>query len=305
MKNNLQYLNAMRAFEAAARHVSFAAASSELNVSHSVISRHVRNLELWYEVDLFVRSGNHVELSEEGHVLFSEIRKPFQVLRDASEKFTARTRNNKVSLTVSAEPAVAARWLRRQITAYCDEVKNVEVDLLPTWRPQGAEGTKTDLAVHFAGRLPGAENAEESLFPVLGYPACSPKLIEGLESDCDFDTLAEQLPLVHDNGRRIWQNWFAQHRPGSDLWEEGKVYTDFSLAIGAAVDGEGIILADDIICASEFRNGSLVRIDERGTKCTEYVISQLADKSTQSAAEALKNWLIKMALRDRHSSFRT
>lgn len=298
MKNNLQYLNAMRAFEAAARHISFAAAAKELNVSHSVISRHVRNLELWYEVDLFRRSGNHVELSEDGHVLFSEISKPFQILRDASEKFTARTRNNKVSLTVSAEPAIASRWLRRRITAYCAEYQNVEVDLMPTWRPQASDGTKTDLAVHFAGRMPETEAVEESLFPVVAYPACSPKLLAGCDRSADVDQIFHDLPLVHDNGRRIWQNWFADHQPESNQWETGKVYSDFLLAIGAAVDGEGVILADEIICAAEYKAGSLIRLDERGTKCTDYVISQISTGTTSAAAMNLKDWLIDAAAED-------
>ena len=143
MENSLRHLNALRVFEAAARHSSFAKAAGELNVSHSVVSQHIRNLELWFGTDLFIRHGNRVELSADGRDLRPQIASGLQTLTDASETLLRKTRSG--TLVVSAEPALASLWLRKQITEFCRLFPRIDVDLRPAWTPaQIGEGHADD-----------------------------------------------------------------------------------------------------------------------------------------------------------------
>lgn len=89
--------------------------------------------------------------------------------------------------------------------------------------------------------------AASHLFPPDAFPACAPAVFDtlgGLAENADFLS----LPIIHDNGRHIWQQWFAEHESEREEWKEGKVYSDLAIAIEAAADGEGIFLSDEIIC---------------------------------------------------------
>ncbi|MDN2661884.1 hypothetical protein OW492_00670 [Psychromonas sp. 14N.309.X.WAT.B.A12] len=69
-----------------------------------------------------------------------------------------------------------------------------------------------------------------------------------------------QVPLVHDNSRAVWKQWFIKYLPNSNSWMHGYVYSDLSLALEAALDGEGLFLADDIICKQGIESGALVKV---------------------------------------------
>lgn len=292
MSTSLRHLNALRAFEAAARHQSIAKAAAELNVSHSVISQHVKNLEAWFGTDLFIRSGNRITLTEDGRALLPRVSGGFQVLKDACSDMLRATQ--KGTLTVSAEPALASLWLRKRITEFCEEFPKVDIDLRPAWQPPRIGEGYADLIIHFETRLPSAGVRKYQLFPIDGYPACSPELYDRLKLQEEGVNWSE-APLVHDNGREIWQKWFATHEPGKVQWEQGRVYSDLSLAIDAALDGEGIILADETLCAREVRSGSLVKLDDRQIRCVWYAIAVPRQATRKPAADTFAAWLIDQA----------
>lgn len=292
MSTSLRHLNALRAFEAAARHQSIAKAAAELNVSHSVISQHVKNLEAWFGTDLFIRSGNRITLSDDGWALLPRVSGGFQILKDACSDMLRATQ--KGTLTVSAEPALASLWLRKRITEFCEEFPKVDIDLRPAWQPPRLGEGHADLIVHFETRLPSAGVRKHQLFPIDGYPACSPELFDRLKV-LEEGVNWSEAPLVHDNGREIWQKWFATHEPGNVQWEQGRVYSDLSLAIDAALDGEGIILADETLCAREVKSGSLVKLDDRQIRCVWYAIAVPRQATRKPAADTFAAWLIDQA----------
>lgn len=292
MSTSLRHLNALRAFEAAARHQSIAKAAAELNVSHSVISQHVKNLEAWFGTDLFIRSGNRITLSDDGWALLPRVSGGFQILKDACSDMLRATQ--KGTLTVSAEPALASLWLRKRITEFCEEFPKVDIDLRPAWQPPRLGEGHADLIVHFETRLPSAGVRKHQLFPIDGYPACSPELFDRLKV-LEEGVNWSEAPLVHDNGREIWQKWFATHEPGNVQWEKGRVYSDLSLAIDAALDGEGIILADETLCAREVKSGSLVKLDDRQIRCVWYAIAVPRQATRKPAADTFAAWLIDQA----------
>lgn len=289
MRTALRHLNALRAFEVAARHSSFAKAAEELNVSHSVISQHIRNLELWIGTDLFVRLGNRVELSDDGRALQPQLASGFQIVTDACENLLRKTQTG--TLVVSAEPALASLWLRKRVTEFCSLFPRVEVDLRPAWTPAQIGDGHADMIIHFETRIPKSGVEKVNLFAIDGYPASTPEVRDNLpttKSKIDWD----RAVLVHDNGKETWHKWYTAHEPASDGWTKGRVYSDLSLAIDAAVDGEGVILADDILCWQEISSGRLVRLEDRAVRCVWYQIAVPRGTSKSNAAAFFRSWLI-------------
>jgi len=289
MDNSLRHLNALRAFDVAARHGSFAKAGSELNVSHSVISQHIKNLEHWLGCELFIRHGNRVELSEDGLKLQPQLASGFQVLTDACESILRTSQTG--TLTVSAEPALASLWLRKKITEFCVAFPKIEIELRPAWDPPQLGAGQADMIVHFETRAPTKGARQHRLFPIDGFPACAPELQQEFRGNGGMAGW-QSVPLVHDNGREIWHQWFAAHQPGLQTWQTGRVYSDLSLAIDAAVDGEGVILADNILCRKELDTGALVKCDDRVTRCVWYTIALAKPVSASSPLATFTSWIL-------------
>ncbi len=292
MPNSLRHLNALRAFEAAARLGSFAKAGADLNVSHSVVSQHIRNLEQWFGNELFKRHGNRVELTDDGRTLQPQLANAFRILEDACDGML-RT-SQKGTLIISAEPALASLWLRKHITEFCKQYPKIDIDIRPAWQPPRMGQDHADMIVHFETRMPQAGAERMRLFPIDGFPACSPDLKARIETQSD-NLKWQGAPLVHDNGREIWHQWFATHEPKSGAWQEGRIYSNLSLAIDAAVDGEGVILADEVLCQKELESGLLVKCDPRQIRCVWYSVAVPRNTSDTSALATLTAWLLDVA----------
>jgi len=282
------FLNAIRAFEAAARHESFAKAAAELRVSHTVVSRHVRNLEHWLSTGLFVRSGNRVALTDDARMIAPKITAAFLAIDESFEGLRSAPRKTRIRVT--AEPAFATRWLRRHAHAFRAEYPNIEIDLTASRSPPGRESGAADVVIHFEQRLQARNPHARRLFPIDAFPACSAGFLRShvqVAAAGDIRT----LPLVHDHGLDIWREWFTRYEPGCEAWRNGRVYSDLSLAIDAAVDGEGVILADDILCARELETGALVRLDDRIVRCTWYCVAFDDAVVSDPAIAAFASWL--------------
>ncbi len=284
----LSFLNAIRAFEAAARHESLVKAANELNVSHSVISRHIRNLEEWLGADLFVRTGNRVYLTENARMISPKITSSMFDIREAFE--TIRQSRDLRKLSVSAEPAFASRWLRRHASKFRSENPDTNLEIKASWAPEKFDDEQSDVFIHFESRLDPRGTVGVRLFPIMGYPACAPNLYETLTREGNQNWVLD-APLVHDHGHNIWRNWFDRHEPEHNVWQKGQVYADLSLAIDAAIDGEGVILADDEICRKEFETGTLIRLDDRVVECVWYCYRTPHDRSPSRAVETFLGWL--------------
>lgn len=289
MTQSVMYLSALRAFEAAARHESFAKAAAELNVSHSVVSQHIRNLEAWLHTSLFVRHGNRVELTEEARLFASRISEGFQIIQETCNHY--RGTYGAMSLTVKAEPAFATRWLRRRLLEFQSAHPNIAVQLLSNAsRPNMRDGI-TDIALHFDSVLINEGASQDRVFPIDTYPACSPDFLQTHATrlkQLDF----EGLPLVHDNSRTVWRQWFNKYLPESEAWKQGNVYSDFLMALDSAKEGDGIFLADDIICQKEMQDGSLVKLDSRTLRSAWYHMAYSASPAINPAVAIFRTWLL-------------
>ena len=295
MKHKLPPLSALRAFEAASRRENFAKAADDLFVSHSAISQQIRVLEEWLQVKLFVRLGNRVALTDEGRALRPRISEAFELMAEACA-YASRATEEK-SIIVSAEPAFATRWLRPRLVEFRSANPDLSVYLNASWDQNSPDSSNTDIVIHFENRFNESMVNVDRLFPIDGYPACSPTF---LKENPDIRNPSDvcHYPLIHDNSRMIWRRWFDRFVPGSDAWEKGYVYSDLSLAIDAALDGEGIFLADDILCAQEITSGTLVKALPETLRCVWYCIAVSNERGSDPIIRTFIDWMVKAIAND-------
>ncbi|MGY6272209.1 transcriptional regulator GcvA [Achromobacter denitrificans] len=248
-------LGALRAFEAAARHLSFTRAASELCVTQAAISHQVRHLEDWLGEPLFTRRGHTLALTRKGGSYLAELSPAFDQIAAA----TGRVRNaGDGPLRITVLPSFASRWLLPRLPAF--RARHPGVDLrvtsaLETWSGDGAfdAGIRSGL-----GRWPGLKAdllARESLSPV-----CCPALAEGPPLLAEPADLAA-VPLLHDQPRAAWEQWCRYANVSLDL-SRGPVFNDSALALQAAVDGQGVALGRLTLAGDDLRKGRLVRLFE-------------------------------------------
>ena len=251
----LPSLNAVRAFEAAARHESFTRAADELSVTQGAVSHQVKALEAELGVALFRRTANGLVLTEAGRAYRVAVRDGLERIVAGTEALT-RGRRTKV-LTVSMSPNFAAKWLVPRIGAFVADHPEIDLRLSAALHHVDFGAEEVDMAIrHGAGVWPHLRAVrlyEEVLFPV-----CSPALVAGeppLRAPADI----VRHTLLHLDDRADWLKWLrAAGVEGADL-ERGPVFNQASLAIDAAVDGQGIALSRTALAARDLLAGRLVR----------------------------------------------
>ena len=177
MARRLPSLNALKAFEAAARHESFTDAAAELFVTHAAISRHIRDLEEWLGTDLFTRTGRGVELTEPGRHYGARLTPLFDPWPTPRAKPPPWARS--ATLKVSVEPAFASRWLVPRLGQFNDLHPDIELDDRPD-QPARRISTPTRPTSASAMAPAGWDDVEaQKLTDVVIFPVCAPKLLEG------------------------------------------------------------------------------------------------------------------------------
>lgn len=257
MARRLPSLNALKAFEAAARHESFTLAAQELYVTQGAVSHQVKALEAELGVRLFQRERQRLVITEAG-------RSYLEVVRDAFDRVAAGTdrllqQQNAGVLTVSTSPNFAAKWLVHRLGRFAEAHPDIDLRVSASLHHIDFAREEIDLAVrHGDGRWPGlhvTRLCSETLFPV-----CSPMLLRGrgkraLHTPVDL----RHHVLLHLDERRDWAKWLdAAGVAGADM-TRGPVFNQASMAIDAAVDGQGVALARTALAVWDLLAGRLVR----------------------------------------------
>ena len=261
MPNRLPPLNALRAFEAAARHMSFARSAEELNVTQSAVSQHVRQLEDYLGLKLFLRQNNSLTLTVAGRALLPPIRDAFKGLLEATSSVKSRDFEN--VLKIGAPPTFSTKWLRSRLANFRQQYPELEIKLIASKKWIDFNREDFDASIRFGqGDYPGlvAENfMTEDIFPV-----CSPKLFNSTTSlrsltDLRFHTLLHAEHSEDDVTAPNWAQWIrAMGVEGIDA-SKGPSYTPASLAIDAAIAGEGIALAKGKWVHDDILSGKLLK----------------------------------------------
>jgi LysR family glycine cleavage system transcriptional activator len=256
MLRGLPSLNALKSFEAAARHESFTQAALELCVTQGAVSHQVKALEAELGVKLFNRGRQRLAITQAGREYLAVVRDAFDRIALGTERLLQR--QNSGVLTVSTSPDFAAKWLVNRLGRFAEAHPEIDLRIAAQMHHVDFAREDVDLAVrHGDGNWPGL--AAVSLCPEELFAVCSPTLLAGNHG---VGSPAEILkfPLLHYNDRNDWSKWLA----AADLAEcqaiHGPVFNHASMLIDAAVNGQGVALARTSLAAWDLLNRRLVRL---------------------------------------------
>ena len=254
MKRKLPPLNTLRAFEAAARHLSFTRAAEELHVTHGAVSQAIKSLESYYQQPLFIRSKGKVSLNSAGKQLLPVISDALDKIERVGSRLD--TDVDAEVLTIQLTAAFAAQWLIPRLSDFQQRYPQLTIRLSPSHTFSGFQSREADVAIRY-GASDFPQVITEKLFDVDTFAACAPSLLQGehaLRSTADL----KNHSLIHDDEGEAWQALFDEAGVEGPEQGRGLYYADASLALQAAVEGEGVIVAGSILAARDLAAGRLV-----------------------------------------------
>jgi LysR family glycine cleavage system transcriptional activator len=289
LRSRLPPLNAVKAFEAAARLGSFTRAAEELNVTHGAISRQIRLLEDWLGIRLFVRTRRNPVPTRAGTDLLAEVGPALERVAAVS----LRLQNNAPALGllhVSALPTFAMRWLIPRLPEFQRDHPGLELRIVTASTPSEQFRMDVDAVITGPIRQPGWVGKRflgEARLPVL-----SPDLMKRCPLRTPEDL--ERHTLLHAASlREAWPRWLAAANVPELKPSHDQVFEHFYFAIQAALEGLGVIMGPIALIADELRRGRLLApIGEPAMRTRGYVVYAPEPSSNASAIAALRKWLV-------------
>ena len=249
-------LNALRTFEAAARHLHFTRAARELCVTQTAISHQIRLLEAHLGASLFVRGPRGLSLTAEGASWAHELSDVFARLHEINRRLRARAERERPLVAVSVIPSFAARWLVPRLGQFFAAHPGIDVRISPNEQLADFALEPIDLGIRFGfGHYPGLvveKLADDGLVVV-----CAPQLLKRRKLVVPEDL--RRHVLLHDDEPEGWAHWLAVRGVRSVDHARGSVLTASSMLLTAAVDGNGVALARYSLALDELAAGRLVQ----------------------------------------------
>src|SRR5471030_791731 len=264
MKNPI-HLNALRAFEASARHQSFSAAAAELNVTPAAVGQLVRTLEDWLGAPLFHRTaGGRARLAptEAAERALPDIRAGFDRLTVGLERLKEGSMTGVLTVTVS--PAFAAKWLLPRIDRFQESCPDTDVRLDTNLKAVDFVAQRIDIGVRYGmGSWPGL--TAEKLMDEEVYPVCSIDMLRKIgrlnnPADLEHETLIHDLSMDGQAGFPTWGAWLHKAGVATMSGSRGMKINNSAAVLQAAIEGHGIALARSIMVRDDLVSGRLVRL---------------------------------------------
>ncbi|HXQ10348.1 MAG TPA: transcriptional regulator GcvA [Caulobacteraceae bacterium] len=259
LRRRLPPLNALRAFEAAARHLNFSRAADELSVTPGAVSQQIQNLEDYVGVALFKRTPKGLLLTDPAQIALPALREAFDRLAEAASMLTAAVDGRR--LTVTVPPSFASKWLLPRLGDFETQHPDVDVWVSADNEINDFASGEVDLAIRYgSGRYAGLETIRLMHETVL--PVASPALLETQPLEAPAD-LANQV-LLHDGSPDAdpscpdWTMWLAARGVKGVDGSRGPRFNQSSLVIEAAVGGRGVALAKRTLAQADLDAGCLV-----------------------------------------------
>ncbi|WP_300545057.1 transcriptional regulator GcvA [Maricaulis sp.] len=303
--SRLPPLNALRAFEAAARLESFARAADELAVTPGAISQQIRSLEDHVGTPLFVREGRGLTLTGAGRAAANVTSEAFETLERAVSLMRQPVQRR--ALTVSVAPSFAGKWLAPRLHRFQDDHPGVEVWIAATSERVDLGAGAADLAIRYG---PGGDMTlnEERLLPEEVLPVCSPDLLrDGVPLTTPRDLAGHTL--LHDASPESevdgadWSAWLKARNIRGVAVAGGVRFNQSALVIDAAVAGRGVALAKRALAQNDLASGRLVALFADGTSPVRsaYHIVTARNRPLSPDAEGFIAWLRAEARMHEHS----
>jgi LysR family glycine cleavage system transcriptional activator len=256
MPARLPSLNGLRAFEAAARHLSFTRAASELNVTQTAISHQIKRLEEELGLRLFVRQNRALELTREARDYLPGIRAAFNDLRLATDRLLQKGDDN--VLTISTLASFAAKWLLPRLSAF--QAAHPEIDVRMTTSTSLVDFARdnVDAAIRYGrGQWPGVRSMWLMADEV--FPVCSPELLNGKHPLRQPEDLRHHVLLNTSSYEDDWRQWLTAAGLPPDISEQRGVTFDLVfMTVQAAIDGAGVAMGRTTYVRDDIAKGRLV-----------------------------------------------
>ncbi|CAI3131540.1 Glycine cleavage system transcriptional activator [Acinetobacter calcoaceticus] len=298
------YLNALRAFEASARHQSFSAAADELNVTPAAVGQLVKSLEEYLGITLFQRStGGRARLvtTEAALTALPYIRAGFEKLTLGLEKLQAQTSTGVLNVAIS--PAFAAKWLLPRIDTFQQAYPEIDIRLDTNLKPVDFGRHGIDIAVRYGqGKWSGL--VAEKLMDEEVFPVCSPAFYQKYQQQLEYPQNLLNLPLIHDltmdahSGFTTWDTWLQYNKISNELTQRGLKINNSAAVLQAAIEGHGIALARSVMAADDLKTGRLIQLysDMQCSSVLAYYMVYREEYRNMPKLQVFRSWLFNQAL---------
>ena len=290
MTDDIPPLKSLQAFEASSRHESFLTAADELCVTPGAVSRHVKLLEQYLGVRLFLRRSNGVALTQEGQRYARKIVAIFDMIAETTGEIRRTSSPNR--MVISTLPVFSESWLNKRLPSFQEKFPGIDLQIEFHDNKTVLQDTSIDAWIHFSdGHHPGFDVTHlmgEELVPV-----CSPDLRRSLPDELTAAQLVE-MPLLHDvNWGDDWANWAMAVGAKSDNLSTGMRFALYSGVIQCAIDGLGVALGHKSIIQNELDSGRLVEFPALSYLPPQsfYLVIPAA-RLRMSRIKKLKEWFI-------------
>lgn len=294
LESRIPPLNALKAFEAAARRLNITRAAEELSVTPGAISQQIRILEQHAGAPLFHREGRQIALTDLGAELYPLLRDGFDHLKRAGDLLYRPDRRH--ALAVSVPPSFAAKWLAPRIARFSAAHSEIEVWMSADMRLADVSGGRVDVAVRYGrGDYPGVRS--ERLLNADVTPVCAPGLLVGRQplrkpADLAHHVLIHLRPSEWEEPRPDWGAWLKARDLTDIDAQAGPRFDQTALAIEAAAHGQGVALAPYAFVADDLAAGRLVAPFADGALTTDFAYYVLIKRSgATTAARTFVAWL--------------
>ena len=291
----------LRAFEAAARHLSFKLAAEELGVTPTAVSHQIRLLEKYCGQRLFRRRPRPLALTGSGEQLFPTLREGFNRFSEALSALSGTKASPHLRITTTS--AFAARWLLPKLPLWRESNPDISLDIVGTYDVLDLEAGEADVAIRYA-RNPPTDGISTELLRDTFHVVGSPSLV-GKEAALLKPVQLARYPLIetgwppHDTEAPTWQRWEREARAiygnaprladGVSLRFEDEIH-----AIEAVVAGQGLAICSDVLVGSELANGKLLRLSEVTLPGYGFYVVHRPKHPKAAAISAFVEWARKM-----------
>jgi LysR family transcriptional regulator, glycine cleavage system transcriptional activator len=289
MPGQLPPLNAIRAFDAAARHLNFSRAAEELGVTQGAISKQVIALEDFIGARLFERLPGGLSLTQEGYSLKSSIAPAFAMLDEAFARYHRRPPRSNVC-RVSTVASFASKFLVPRLSKFEADLPHIKLEILTSDRIVDLSREEVDFSVRYGpGHKDGAVNKQ--LAPGKLAAVCAPCLFDG-ESDKDLSGFLEKARCIQMFSNNEWRKWSEASGVALPQGKSMFIIEDFIVTIEAVLAGQGAALIPEILVRDYLRKGEMrefsrIRVDWNQA----HYIAYLAGSEKRAAVREVIDWL--------------